>query len=141
MPEVRSYIDDIVTYSDSLEDHHRTLKELFSRLRKARITARPTKCLLGASRMEFLGHEVRGDVITLSRDNLEKVRNTPRPTIKKQVRYFLGLVGYYRDHIPAFAKISAPLTVLLKKGKSEHIQTTRTDIIKWRLSCERQRFV
>ena len=96
--------------------------ELFGRLRKARITARPTKCLLGASRMEFLGHQVRGDVITPSRDNLEKVRNTPRPTTKKQVRSFLGLVGYYRDHIPAFAEISAPLTDLLKKGKAEHIQ-------------------
>ena len=114
--------DDIVIYSDSWEDHIRTLKELFGRLRKARITARPTNCLLGARRMEFLGHQVRGDVITPSRDNLEKVRNTPRPTTKKQVRSFLGLVGYYRDHIPAFAEISAPLTDLLKKGKAEHIQ-------------------
>ena len=73
MPGVGSYIDDIVIYSDSWEDHIRTLKELFGRLRKARITARPTKCLLGASRMEFLGHQVRGDVITPSHDNLEKV--------------------------------------------------------------------
>ena len=80
MPEVGSYIDDIVIYSDSWEDHIKTLKELFGRLRKARITARPTKCLLGASRMEFLGHQVGGDAITPSRDNLEKVRNTPRPT-------------------------------------------------------------
>ena len=94
---------------------------MFGRLRKARITARPTKCLLGASKMEFLGHQFGGDVITPSRDNLEKVRNTPCPTTKKQVRSFLGLVGYYRDHIPAFAEISAPLTDL-KKGNSEHIQ-------------------
>ena len=122
MPGVGSYIDDIVIYSDSWEDHIKTLKELFGKLRKAKITARPTKCLLGASRMEFLGHQVGGDVITPSRDNLEKVRNTPRPTTKKQVRSFLGLVGYYRDHIPAFAEISAPLTDLLKKGKAEHIQ-------------------
>ena len=100
MPGVGSYIDDIVIYSDSCEDHIRTLKELFGRLRKARITARPTKCLLGASRMEFLGHQVT----SLPR---EKVRNTARPTTKKQVRSYLGLVGYYRDHIPAFAEISA----------------------------------
>ena len=122
MPGVGSYIDDIVIYSDSWEDHIRTLKELFGRLRKARITARPTKCLLGARRMEFLGHQVGGDVITPSCDNLEKVRNTPHPTTKKQVTSFLGLVGYYRDDIPAFAEISAPLTDLLKKGKAEHIQ-------------------
>ena len=122
MPGVSSYTDNVVIYSDSWEDHLRTLKELFSRLRKARITARPIKCLFGASRMEFLGHEVGGDVITLSRDNLEKVRNTPRLTTKRQVRSFLGLVDYYRDHIPAFAEISAPLTDLLKEGKAEHIQ-------------------
>ena len=74
MPGVRSYIDDIVIYSDSWEDHLRTLKELFGSLRKARITARPTKCLLGASRMEFLGHQVGGDVITPSGDNLERLQ-------------------------------------------------------------------
>ena len=77
-----SYIDDTVIYSESWEDRLRTLKVLFGRLKKARITARPTKCLLGASRVEFLGHQVGGDVITPSRDNLEKVRNTPHPTTK-----------------------------------------------------------
>ena len=78
--------------------------------------------MLGANRMEFLGHQIGGDVITLSSDNLEKVRKTPRPTTKKQVRSFLGLVGYHRDHIPAFAKIFAPLFDLLKKGTSEQVQ-------------------
>ena len=73
----------------------------------------------------FLGHQVGGDVTTPSRDNLEKVRNTPRPTTKKQVRSFLGLVGYYGVHIPAFADISAPLTDLLKKGKADHIQWSK----------------
>ena len=91
-----------------------TLKE-FGRLRRARISGRPTKCLLGATRMELLGHQIGGDVITPSSDNLEKVRKTPRPTTKKQVRSFLGLVGYYRDHIPVFAEISAPLSDLLRK--------------------------
>ena len=66
MSRVGNYIDDVVIYIDSWEDDLRTLKELFGRLRKARITAQPTKCLLGASRMEFLGHLVRGDVITPS---------------------------------------------------------------------------
>ena len=117
MSGVGSYINDIVIYSDSWEEHLRTLKELFGRLRRARITARP-----GANRMEFLGHQIGGDVITPSNDNLEKVQKTPRPTTKKQVRSFLGLVGYYRDHIPTLAEISAPLSNLLKKGMSEQVQ-------------------
>ena len=116
------YIDDIVIYSDSWEEHLRILKVLFGRLRRARITARPTKCLLGANRMQFLGHQIGGDVITPSNDNLEPVWKTPRPTTKRHVRYFQGLVGYYRDHIPVFAKISAPLSDLLKKGMSEQVQ-------------------
>ena len=61
-------------------------------------------------------------MITLSRDNLEKVQKTPRLTTKKQVRSFLESVGYYRDHISAFAKNSAKLSDLLKKGKSEQVQ-------------------
>ena len=112
----------IVLYSDSWEEHLRTLKELFGRLRRARITARPKKCLLGANRMEFLGHQIGGDAITPSSDNLEKVRKTPRLTTKKQVRSFLGLVGYYKEHIPSFAEISAPLSDLLKKGMSEQVK-------------------
>ena len=119
---VGSYIDDIVIHSDSWEEHLRTLKELFGRLRRARITAQPTKYLLGANRMEFLGHRKGDDVIN---DNLEKVRKTPRPTTKKQGRSFLGLVGYYSDHIPAFAEISAPLSEILKKGVSEQVQPWR----------------
>ena len=73
MPGVGSYIDNIVIYSDSWEDHLRMLEELFCRLRKAMITVRPTKCLQGASRIEFLGHQVGGDVITPSHDNLERL--------------------------------------------------------------------
>ena len=90
------------------------LKELFSRLRKANITARPTKCLLGANRMEFLGHQVRVDVITPSHDNLYSM-----PDYQEASEIS---VGFYRDHKPAFAEISAPLTDLLKKRKAEHIQ-------------------
>ena len=119
---VGSYIDDRVIYSDSWEEHLRTLKELFGRLSRARITARPTKCLLGANRMEFLGHLIGGNVMTLSSDNREKVWKTPRLNTKKQVRSFLRLVGYNRDHIPAFADISAPPSDHLNKGKSEEVQ-------------------
>ena len=76
MSGVGSYIDDIVIYSDSWQEHLRTLKELFGNLRRARIAARPMKCLLGANRMEFLGNQIGGDVMAPSSDNLEKVWKT-----------------------------------------------------------------
>ena len=89
LSEAGSYINDIVIYSESWEEHLRTLKELFGRLRRARITAD----LQRANRMEFLGHQIGNDVITLitlSSDSLEKVQKTPRLTTKKHVRSFLG---------------------------------------------------
>ena len=106
MPRVRNYIDDIVIFSDSWEDHLRMLKEQFWRKRH---------------------------YITLSHDNLEKVRNTSRPITKKQVRSFFSLVGYYRDHIPSFPKVSAPLTDIMKKGKAEHIQWSNAQELKYSL--------
>ena len=65
--------------------------ELFGRLRRAMITARPTNCLLGANKMELLGYQIGGDVITPRSDNLDQVQKTPCPTNKKQVRSVLGL--------------------------------------------------
>ena len=59
-------------------------------------------------------------MITPSGVKLEKVEKTP--IAKKQVRSFQGLVGYHRDHIPAFTKVSAALSDILKKGKSEQVQ-------------------
>ena len=73
------------------------------------MTARPTKCLLGASRMEFLD-QVRGDVITPSCDNLEKVRNTNKPEYQEASEIFLVSCRLIQGHIPAFAEISAPLS-------------------------------
>ena len=136
MSGVGSSIDDIVVYSNIWEEHLRKLKELLGWLRKAWITAHlqtegtawqdkesldysPTYKLLARS------YYIGGNVISLSHDYLAKVRNTSHPTNKKQVRSFLGLVGYYMDHIPAFAEISVPLTNHLRKGKAEHIQWSK----------------
>ena len=75
---VGSYIHDIVVYNYSYKEHLRTLKELFGRLRTATITALPTECFLGENRMEFLGHQIGGDVIKLSKepDHRERVPNS-----------------------------------------------------------------
>ena len=62
------------------------------------------------------------DFRKLNKITEEKVQKTPRPTTKKQVRSCLGLVGYYRDQMPAIAEISAPLSNLLKNGKAEQVQ-------------------
>ena len=73
--------------------------------------------------MEFLAHQIGGDVITLCRDNLENVQKThDRQEASEILPRLIGLVGYYRDYVLAFTEISAPLSDFLKKGKSGQVQ-------------------
>ena len=112
-----NYIDDLIVYTKDWKTNLATLKELFNRLQEASFTARSKKCLFGPKTMDFFGHTIDENVITINDENLEKIRNSQRPTAKKEVRSFLGLVNYYRDHVPSFYTISALLSDLTKKGQ------------------------
>ena len=119
---VESYINDLIVFSSDCETHLRTLEELLKGLSEANLTARPSKCIFRASTVEFLGHDVGYDWITPNNDNLEKIARAKRPVTKKEVRSFCGLLGYYRDYIPSFAIIAAPLTDLTKKGQPNFVE-------------------
>ena len=106
-----------MVHTRTWEEHIRALRELFSRLVQAGLTIRPTKCLFGVNSVDFLGHRLEQGVIGLHQDNVEKIKDTPRPSTKKQVRSFMGLAGYYIDFIPNFAAIAVPLTDLTWKGQ------------------------
>ncbi|KAJ8279240.1 hypothetical protein COCON_G00063060, partial [Conger conger] len=104
-----AYIDDIVIHSADWESHLRRLETVLGALREAGLTANPAKCRLGLEEADYLGHTVgRGCVRPQSR-KVDGIANWPRPTTKRQVRTFLGLVGYYRQFIPDFASRAAPL--------------------------------
>nr|XP_018672786.1 uncharacterized protein zf(cchc)-26 isoform X2 [Ciona intestinalis] len=123
MENVEHYIDDVIVHTRTWNDHLATLEELFKRLARANVTARPTKCRLGAGDVDFLGHHVGNNVIGLHDDNVRKIRDAPRPKSKSEVRSFLGLTGYYRDYIANYAAVAVPLTDLTKKG--------HPDIVEW----------
>ena len=78
------------------------------------MTIRLTKCLFGVNTVDFLGHCLEEGFIRLHEDNVTKIRDAPRPTTKKQVQLFMGLAGYYRDFIPNFAALAAPLSDLTR---------------------------
>ena len=98
------------------------LDKLLEKLRQAGLVIRPTKCVFGSKSVEFLGHSIEENCISHNEENLEKIRSAKRPTTKKEVRSFLGLANYCRDHMPSFAAIVAPLGDLTKKGLPESVR-------------------
>ena len=116
MDGVDSYWDDILVHSSTWEEHLEALTKLFKRLAQANMTIRPSKCIFGVENVEFLGHQLHQGLIGLNEDNVNKIKSAPRPTNKKQVCSLMGLAGYYRDFIPTFALITAPLSDLTRKA-------------------------
>ena len=122
MENVHNYIDDILIHTATLEKHVEVLKEVCKRLRSAGLSAIPTKCHIGYSEVEFLGHVVGKGIIKPKPDKVEAINEALRPETKTQLRSFLGLTGYYRKFIPNFASVAIPLTDKTKKGEPNKIQ-------------------
>ena len=112
MDNIECYIDDLIVHTKDWATHLQVLDKLLEKLRQAGLVIRPTSCVFGSKSVEFLGHSIGENCISIIEDNLEKIRSAKRPTTKKEVRSFLGLANYYRGHIPSFAAIAAPHTIL-----------------------------
>ena len=111
-----SFIDDVGIFSDSWAYHLEHLRLVFQLIRDAKLTARPSKCSLGFAELEFLGHIVGNGVIKPVQDKVTAIQEYPVPKTKKNVRSFLGLIGFYRKFIPRFSEVAVPLTDLTKKN-------------------------
>lgn len=93
-----------------------TLRTLFTRVRAASLTMKPSKCRVGYSQVDFVGHKIGAGQLLTQQDKVEKVREAEAPRTKKQVISFLGLARYYRKFVPHYASITSPLSDLTKKG-------------------------
>ena len=122
MDNVECYIDDLIVYTKDWATHLQVLDTLLEKLKQAGLVIRPTKCVFGSKSVELLGHSIGENCISINEENLEKIRGAKRFDTKKEVRSFLGLANYYRDHIPSFAAIAAPLSDLTKKGLPESVR-------------------
>ena len=109
------YLDDIIIYSRSEKEHLEHLEEIFTRLKKAGLKLKLEKCCFFKKHIQYLGHLISADRIQPLPEKLESIAKMPAPKNPKEVKQFLGLVGYYRKFVPRFADISRVITHLPKK--------------------------
>ena len=112
------YLDDIVVFSASFEEHLARLGEVLDRLIDAGLKVKASKCQLGRRRIGFLGHVVSKDGVQTDPAKVEAVESWPEPISSSEVRSFLGLAGYYRAFVPNFSTIAKPLSALAEKGRA-----------------------
>ena len=112
------FIDDILVYSKSREEHERHLSIVLHTLRDKQLYDKLKKCEFWLDKVSFLGHVVTKDGISVDPRNVDVVSNWRRPNTMTEIRSFLGLTGYYRRFIERFSKIALLLTRLTRNGLS-----------------------
>ncbi|PKU72174.1 putative mitochondrial protein [Dendrobium catenatum] len=110
------FIDDILVYSASEDDHARHLSIVLETLRRHQFYAKFSKCEFWLKSISFLRHVISGEGISVDPQKIQAVANWPRPTTVFEVRSFLGMAGYYRKFVKGFSHIATPLTRLTQKS-------------------------
>ncbi|KAJ9542719.1 hypothetical protein OSB04_029225 [Centaurea solstitialis] len=111
------FIDDILIYSKTKEEHVTHLREVLEVLRREQLYAKFSKCAFWLQEVQFLGHIVNREGIKVDPSKIEAVMSWEVPKTPSEIRSFLGLAGYYRRFIEGFSRIAVPLTRLTKKSE------------------------
>ncbi|GJS57331.1 putative reverse transcriptase domain-containing protein [Tanacetum coccineum] len=106
------FIDDILVYSKSEEEHEQHLRIVLEILRQKKLYAKFSKCEFWLQQVAFLGHIVSADGIIMDPSKVEAITKWPRPTTVTEVRSFLGLAGYYRRFVEGFSRLALPLQLM-----------------------------
>ena len=106
------YLDDLLIYADSFEEHLRRLQLVCDRLKEVNLKLNPDKCSLMRSSVVFLGHVLSAEGLRTDPEKIRAVEEYAVPTTVTEVRAFLGLAGYYRKFVKNFSRIARPLHAL-----------------------------
>ena len=110
------YLDDIVVYSATIEEHQEHLAQVFQKLRENQLYVKREKCSFAQESIKFLGHVVERGRIRMDLEKVRAIQEWKAPTNVKELRSFLGLANYYRRFVDGYSRRVTPLTELLKKG-------------------------
>ncbi len=124
------YLDDVIIFSDSYEQHIERLELVFLKLRQCGLKLSPKKCSFLKDKVKYVGHIVSSEGIEADPAKIEKVVNWPRPVNAEEVRQFLGFAGYYRRFVANFSAVARPLTDIMpttapKKRRSKSSPSPR----------------
>ena len=116
------YLDDLIIFSSSLEEHLKRLDLVLSRLKECNLKLNPKKCLFFQTKVKYVGHIVSENGVEADPEKIDKIINWPKPKNGEEVRQFTSFAGYYRRFVKDFSKIAKPLTDLhpnttIKNGK------------------------
>ena len=110
------YLDDILIFSDTEEEHREHVKEILQRLREARLFAKLSKCEFHTKETEYLGYVVTPDGVKIDPERVRTILEWPIPKTVRDIRIFIGFMNYYRRFIQSFSKLATPLNKLTQKG-------------------------
>ena len=110
------YLDDVIIFSATFEEHLERLGSVFERFRSAGLKLKLKKCQFAQKSVTYLGRIISNKGIEPDKAKLEAVINYPKPASSKEVKQFVGLSNYYRRFIPGYARIAEPLHQLLRKN-------------------------
>ena len=125
------YLDDIIIFSDTKEEHLKRLEAVFQKLAAGGLKLKPSKCFFFKEEIEYLGHVVSGKGISTNPKKVEAVTKWPTPKTVYDVRSFLGFVGYYRRFINNFSKISKPIREVITGLENQSKRTAKKTLIEW----------
>jgi hypothetical protein len=110
------FIDDILVYSKTEEEHEEHLKIVLQTLREHKLYAKFDKCDFYQRKIQYLGHVISEDGIAVDPEKIKSIMEWPIPKDVADIRSFMGITSYYQRFIEGFSKIAYPITSLQKKG-------------------------
>ena len=125
------YLDDIIIFSDTKEEHLKRLEAVFQKLCAAGLKLKPSKCFFFREEIEYLGHVVSGKGISTNPKKIEAVSKWPTPKTVYDIRSFLGFVGYYRRFIKNFSRITKPIREVITGLENQSKRTAKKTYIEW----------